>query len=124
MKSIKWDTLKENIGAMIYSSIAELRDEKAVCQILADAAMSDYEALKQIRHKEGELNRTFPLIREYAERARKIVMMWDVRCAGQLRDLFPMHFPKHMRTGQLIADYDAKGDWVIMKKEDFSVDTP
>ncbi len=38
---------------------------------------------------------------------------WDIRQAGALRDLFPSYFPTPLRKGDLHADYDESGEWVL-----------
>jgi hypothetical protein len=45
----------------------------------------------------------------------KRIEAWDIRCAGTLRDLFPLAFPPALRSGRLIAEMNQEGDWVVTK---------
>jgi hypothetical protein len=49
------------------------------------------------------------------ERTMSIVMNWDVRCVGKLRELFPDSFPKNLRTGSLVAyeNDDDGSEWYV-----------
>lgn len=53
-----------------------------------------------------------------AAECRRIVMNWDIRCVGKLRELFPTSFPRSLRSGPLLAEFNDGGDWVV------SVDSP
>jgi len=61
----------------------------------------------------AEKRRVWESLEALATECARIVMAWDVRKVGKLRELFPASFPRHLRTGPLIADYDAAGDWAI-----------
>ena len=52
-------------------------------------------------------------LKALADRAADIILAWDVRMVGKLRELFPDQFPKSLQKGKLTADYDDDGDWAV-----------
>lgn len=61
----------------------------------------------------AEKRRVWESLEALAAECTRIVMAWDVRMVGKLRDLFPDSFPRNLRTGPLRADYDEAGNWVV-----------
>lgn len=107
---MKWDTIKERVGAEIFTAIRESRINTITSTILIDMVNSNFEALRGRRiHEVPEL---------YAEKAYDIVMNWDIRCVGRLRELFPWAFPPSLSKGDLIAYQVDNGnsDWVVERK--------
>lgn len=52
-----------------------------------------------------------------ADQAETIILNWDIRRVGKLRELFPHYFPKSLQNKELICDYDANGNWAVFPKE-------
>lgn len=100
---MKYETLLNNVAADVHYSVINsvwMTDDTAVAALFA-AAMAPAPAHATIRH--------------LADEASKIVLRWDVRAIGRLRELFPRSFPRSLRSGRLVADYDQNGDWVICR---------
>ena len=100
---MKYETLLNTVAADVHHSIrnsAWMANDTAVAALFA-AAMAPAPAHATIRH--------------LADEANKIVLRWVVRAIGRLRELVPKSFPRSLRSGRLVADYDQNGDWVICR---------
>lgn len=102
---MKWETIKKRVASNLYTQIIEGRSWEAMSDILLDIAFSNTPRHYSHYH-----------FKEYADKAYEIVMNWDIRSVGRLRNLFPQYFPKSLREGNLIAFYDEKDCWQVEKK--------
>jgi hypothetical protein len=103
---MKWDTLLRDVARKVYNNVLEGR--LAMDQILIDLIESDYAAITD----GGGANE---IRKRYADKAYEVVMGWDVRSVGRLRDLFPYFFPENLQTGTLVASLEDAG-WVVLAK--------
>lgn len=55
-------------------------------------------------------------LEDLAGRVRSIILRWDIRCIGALREKFPQQFPAVLRNGPLILEYDDMGEWIVLKR--------
>jgi len=51
-----------------------------------------------------------------ADKCYEIIINWDVRMIGKLRDIFPVYFPRSLRKGNLICGYNSDGDWEVLPR--------
>jgi len=51
---------------------------------------------------------------ELREKCYSIISNWDIRRAKALIDLFPDMMPKQCLNKTPVAEYDEKGDWVLV----------
>lgn len=94
---MRYERIKATVARSVYSQIIQHRSENCAAEM---AAMFDAVAEK----------RPFGVsLQVLADRCYDIIMNYDVRCVGKLRELFPGHFPATLRKGQLIAVYDDTG---------------
>lgn len=102
---MKWDALKRQVAAAVACDIqdAAMRDWETVAIILVDKLKAPAPAIINDE-----------TLDQYAAFAERTIMMWDVRCVENLRDLFPQHFPKALKTGRLRADYGEAG-WEVSR---------
>lgn len=106
---MKWDKVKKHVAANLYTVISQGRDTELLTTMLIDMISSE----------EFQLSRdAFPV---YADKAVEVVMAWDIRCVGQLRDLFPWAFPVSLRKGGLVIAYDSDEDWAVNAAREFKV---
>ena len=105
---MKWETIKQQVGGQLRESILRGSGE-SYSLILVDLVDSNFAA------KRGKAS--FEVITLYADKAQEVIDHWDVRMVGRLRELFPDFFPRSLKHGPLIAEYDDAGDWQVYKKE-------
>jgi len=118
---MKWETLKKQVADNVSFALrgrqhvagldsVHIGDQILMCVRLIITG-EIYDVLKQANT--GSLQ--YATACALADAAHKRIMAWDIRCVGTLRMLFPDHFPKSLRSGNLVAfteDTDA-GDWII-----------
>lgn len=98
---MKWETVKKHVAANLYTVISQGRDHELLSTMLLDMISS------------GKFQLSRDAFPAYADKAVEVVMAWDIRCAGKLRELFPWAFPRSLQgKSRLIAEYDEAGDWV------------
>lgn len=102
---MKWDTIKKQVAAEVHSVIMQARNLDTDAEILIDLVASNFEILRGLQ--------LWELRKAYADKAAAVIDNWDVRAAEKLRDLFTGAFPRSLRKGRLVAEYDEKGDWVV-----------
>lgn len=105
---MKWETVKRRVVDEVCTMVIEGRAFQE--NILLDMVASDFAAVKQLPPKDrwhGEIRKA------YADKVRERIDNWDIRCAGRLRDLFDGAFPPSLRKGELRADINERGDWVV-----------
>lgn len=104
---MKWETVKKHVAANLYTVISQGRNPELLADMLID----------MIDSGKFQLSRdAFPT---YADKAHATVMAWDIRCAGQLRGLFPWAFPVSLREGELVVAYDLEDDWALNTSHNF-----
>lgn len=71
--------------------------------------------------KQNPSSESAQLVRRNAREAKQTdadyLAHLDVREMGKLRDLFPEAFPPGLKTGVLMADFDARGWFISRYKE-------
>lgn len=102
---MKWEKVKDAVGSLIYTSIVNGNTD-IMPQILIDNMFMERPAKETIHH--------YKLFPKYADFSYNVVQKWDIRMAGKLRELFPDYFPKSLKNGKLVAEYDDDGDWSIL----------
>ncbi len=109
---MKWDNIRLKIAKGMKQEI--LTSPMRWCELLADSlftgTMMDF---LQCRDGRG-IARTS--IKEVTNQTHKMILKWDVRQVGRLRELFPHLFPHSLAHGELIAGMDGKGDWCVDKQ--------
>ncbi len=103
---MKWETVKRQVADGVRQMIIEMRHPDIMTTMLQDMVASGKFTLA---HQAGPL---------YGDEAHRIIMNWDVRAAGRLRDLFGGWFPRSLRKGELVvymAD-NKDSDWMIERK--------
>lgn len=107
-----WETIKRRVADDICSRIAEGRVNQE--EILVDLVSSDFAAIRSMTAEER--GRGFGQVRRvYADKVRERIEAWDIRAVGRLRELFPAEFPKSLRSGPLVVEYDAAGNCSVVK---------
>ena len=115
---MKWDTLKKKVAEGLYSHIRYGGNSEAnLWALLGQVDPSTRMTLSEMQEKYGTTNRHFAHLVRLADMAYERIMQWDVRCVGQLRELFPQYFPQSLRTGNLVAYIEDSPDspWVVEK---------
>lgn len=99
---MKWDRVKKKTASMVYTHILEGHSFETMAVILLDGVAQN----KPVSKKDFYV---------YADKAYEIIMNWDIRCAGKLRDTFPWAFPTSLcKPGQFCAGIDDEsGDWEL-----------
>lgn len=105
---MKWDNLKRDVAGYVYQVINEVRTADSGARILTDLISCDFDSIR------GQVNHTHDIARIYAQKAHDVVMAWDVRLVGKLRDAFPDGFPPGLRNGRLGCELTDKG-WEVFK---------
>ena len=104
---IKWQTIKRNaecfigtLGAGCWgtNSISMAAQLQFIEQLMTDQPVKSW----------GEN------AKEITKKAQVICRNWDIRRAKALLDIFPQLIAKKYRGKTPIADYDEKGDWVLV----------
>lgn len=95
---MKYETVKTTVARSVHTAI--LNDYRGA----GVAALMDSVA---------ENRSTYTSQKALADKCHDIVMVWDVRLVGKLRELFPEWFPKALMKGPLVAGYDDKGEWIV-----------
>jgi hypothetical protein len=104
---MKYEIIKEQVAREVFSAI-----ERGGMYGVGGA--NPYEAaVAAMFHSVAERQPFDVSLKELAGKAHNVVMAWDVRMVGKLRDLFPGFFPKSLSKGKLVAEYDEAGDWVV-----------
>ena len=104
---MKWNAIKNRVAAEVFTQIIEGRSWETMSVILLDLAFGP-----RVGQPFGH-NKVFAA---YADKARAVILAWDVRCAGRLRDLFPGHFPPSLSKGNLVTFLDDEsGEWLVEK---------
>lgn len=101
--TMKWETVKKTVADQVHWWIIEGRNYENMSSMLLDMISS------------GNFKPAHEAFPEYAAKAREVIMNWDIRCVGRLREVLPQFFPPSLKSGHLIAEYDENGDWVIFK---------
>lgn len=104
---MKWEAIKAKVARGAYTETLQgsYRQEN----ILVDLVMSDAAAL---------VEKGLPLSsarQVYADKAYDVIMDWDVRCVGRLRELFPRNFPPSLLQGVLVCEYGEGAEWEVFK---------
>lgn len=99
---MKYEQVKERVARGVYTQVLELRDQNAATYALMDAVA------ERRPHRAS--------LQVFADKCYEIIMAWDVRCVGKLRELFPGYFPPSLK-GPLEAGYDADGDWAVWSRQ-------
>lgn len=107
---MKYETLKENVARDVYAAIAHGRAPHSNPSLSMEAcAAVMFDAIAE--------RRPFDVSRKaLAEKCLAIVLAWDVRMVGKLRELFPDSFPRNLKTGVMVCDYDDAGDWIVTQR--------
>lgn len=99
---MRWNTVKKRVADEVYTGILHNSfNYDAVAATLMDAVAE----CRTVRESAADL----------AFRCHEIIMNWDVRSVGRLRDLFPQYFPHSLKRGPLKAYMeDCDGSpWVV-----------
>jgi len=99
---MKWETVKQKVARDLYTGIMTRPDSGEI--IFATV----FDAMEKRRPPRES-------IKALADAVYDRVMAWDVRCCAKLRELFPNAFPPSLQKGNLSAEYDEGGDWVVFK---------
>lgn len=113
---MKWDKVLGEVAGRVYAQIIEARIWEIEAIILLDLMGCDFKLPDSVTKMSGWTHRGYDLRKIYADKALDVIMAWDIRMAGKLRELFPGHFPKSLRAGPLVAACDDDGDWAIWAK--------
>lgn len=104
---MKYEIIKERVACLVFTAIEQ-------GGMYGVGGANKYEAVvAAVFHSVAERQPVAVSLKELAGKAYDIVMAWDVRMVGKLRELFPEFFPKSLSKGKLIAEYDEQGDWVV-----------
>lgn len=95
---MKYDLIKQKVARSLFTAVNNGFNESGVYAMLDAFA---------------EKRKTYESQKELANLCYERVMNWDVRCVGTLRKLFPQWFPKSLIKGDLIAEINEKGDWIV-----------
>lgn len=110
---MKWDRVLSDVADGVWSMIIEARSWEIEATIMQDLLACNFKLPANVETTPGWAHRGYDIRKLYADKAREVIMAWDIRMAGKLRELFPGHFPRSLRAGPLQADYDGDGDWAI-----------
>lgn len=106
---MKYEALKARVAGDVYAAVAHNRSPGSNPSLGMDAAAAAlFDSIAERRPFEASR-------RELAEKCLHVVMAWDVRMVGKLRELFPDSFPPTLRTGSLVAVLDDAGDWIVVR---------
>lgn len=103
MKTYIWDNLKQRIARDVYSSI-NIYNQNAMTSILLEHLHNPTQDFR------SECQKSLAYLKN---KAYDIVMAWDIRMAKTLFNIFPNSVGKTLREGNIVADYDEKGRWVL-----------
>jgi hypothetical protein len=104
---MKYEIIKERVACLVFSAI-----ERGGMYGVGGA--NKYEAAVAAMFNAIAERQSFDAsLKELAGKAYDVIMAWDIRMVGRLRELFPEFFPKSLSKGKLVAEYDEQGDWVI-----------
>jgi hypothetical protein len=107
---MRWERVKKEVASQVYNAVLSCAEPVTYTAILKDLIASDFSIKRGLSSAE--------LVKSYADKAYEVVMAWDVRCVGRLRDLFPDYFPKDLRKSVLAAYMldDGTNSWVVVPK--------
>lgn len=104
---MKYEAIKKQVAQNVYSMLEQGRGGDTT---YAAAVAAMFDAIAERRPFEQSM-------KALADKCYNIIMNWDIRMVGKLRELFPVFFPASLRTGKLQCDYDGAGDWIVFKVE-------
>lgn len=111
MKVIKWETIIKNAECIIGTLGAGCWTTNSIsmaAQLQFVEQLITKELVKSWRENAKEITK----------KAQAICRNWDIRRAKALLDVFPQLIPKKYQGKIPMADYDAKGNWVLIFAED------
>lgn len=112
---MKWETVKDTVARGVFTEIQQCWGPVTLPLMLLDLVTSGFAVIRDIQKRENNTAHGAAIATEYANKAWEVIMKWDLRAVGRLRELFPRYFPPSLRKGELVA-YMADNencDWMV-----------